>query len=143
MLTRTDNPVLKRASLTMSSHAVTGDSARIDWTLAGARLADIGQFRLRVKDRDDRTLLRQEMTREARSSTMCVTFLFRLRYWLKLKQKNGRGIGGFELVKVVCDFVHQRSAGIYVGLHVYGFKSTPFRGHLGGDEAVYVHCEYD
>ncbi|XP_076439918.1 protein sidekick-1-like [Babylonia areolata] len=65
-----DGPVLKRASLNLTSHAVTGDSARLDWSLSGAQQADIGQYILRVKDGEDRTLLRQEMTREARSLTL-------------------------------------------------------------------------
>ncbi|KAK7099884.1 cell adhesion molecule DSCAM-like isoform X2 [Littorina saxatilis] len=63
-------PVLKRASLTLTPHAVTGEAARLDWSLAGAQQEDIDQFVLKVKDEQDRTLLRQDMRRESRSLTL-------------------------------------------------------------------------
>ena len=54
----------------MTPNAVSGQSARLDWTLSGPRLPDVSHFVLAVKDRDNRTLLRQEMTSEARSLTL-------------------------------------------------------------------------
>lgn len=83
-------PVLKRASLTLSVHAVSGDSARMDWTLSGVQESDIGQFVMKVKDAEDRTLLRQEMRPESRSLTLS-NLTPKTRYFLELSALDDKG----------------------------------------------------
>ncbi|KAK7504024.1 hypothetical protein BaRGS_00004756 [Batillaria attramentaria] len=61
-------PVLRQASLTLSTHAITGDSARLDWTLMGTD--SVGSFNLVVTDTSDRPLLRQDVARDSRSLTL-------------------------------------------------------------------------
>nr|KAG5711725.1 hypothetical protein BaRGS_023489 [Batillaria attramentaria] len=61
-------PVLRQASLTLSTHAITGDSARLDWTLMGTD--SVGSFNLVVTDTRDRPLLRQDVARDSRSLTL-------------------------------------------------------------------------